>query len=118
MPRESKCITQRHPIHKQELKFKQNKIEKVKTCENPEAIEQKDFFFFHILILVFALAGKKEKKKKKTFLMPRESKCITQHHPTHKQELKFKQNKIEKVKTCENPEAIEQKDFSFFTFSF
>jgi hypothetical protein len=63
MPRESKCITQRHPIHKQELKFKQNKIEKVKTCENPEAIEQKDFFFFHILILVFALAGKKEKKK-------------------------------------------------------
>jgi hypothetical protein len=65
MPRESKCITQRHPIHKQELKFKQNKIEKVKTCENPEAIEQKDFFFFHILILVFALAGTKEKKKKK-----------------------------------------------------
>jgi hypothetical protein len=76
MPRESKCITQRHPIHKQELKFKQNKIEKVKTCENPEAIEQKDFFFFHILILVFALAG-----KKKTFLMPRESKCITQRQP-------------------------------------
>jgi hypothetical protein len=39
--------------------------------------------------------------------------------------LKFEQNKIEKVKTCENPEAaeqiikaVEQKDFSFFTFSF